>query len=177
MLTDFPGVFWIDSSIRFHKDNLTSSLDQVYENRGILAFARSHHSNFAATHPGMYSFLPIAAAAASMTEQRDANSIFFYRTEEVYKKIVIWWVLCALKVDCMAAGRQLACSFNGKAVWAGCHRFDQSAINILMARHFHYDDLKYLSRDAVLTVERGSAHQEVIEVCFRNRTKSAQYFA
>lgn len=178
MLREFDGVFWIDSSVRFLTNNLTSVFNQAYRNNGILAFARSHHSNFAATHPGMYRYLPISAPLAGVTEMRDANSILFFRTKLVYTKIVAWWVLCALKEDCIASGRGLlACHFKGKFAWAGCHRFDQSAINILMALHFQYDDQRYLSRETVLVVQRGSAHQELIEMCpNKTKIKSAEYF-
>ena len=35
--------------------------------------------------------------------------IFFHRTEHVFKNILLFWVLCALDVDCMEPTRSLKC--------------------------------------------------------------------
>jgi len=174
----FPRIFWIDSSIRFKTNNISLTLDEVFSSGGILTFEPGKHSNFAATHEEMYRFLPISAhAAAYYTEQYGANSIYIHRTEEIYTRIIFWWVLCALTEECMAPTRQLYCNFKGKDVWAGCHRFDQSAINILMANHFLNNVSRYTSRRGQLSVNRGEAHKELVVVCPTGiKKKSAEYF-
>ncbi|KHJ93647.1 hypothetical protein OESDEN_06434 [Oesophagostomum dentatum] len=46
------------------------------------------------------------------------------------------------------AGSQLFCEFvNGRyEEYANCHRYDQSAINILLANAYEYNITKYISR-------------------------------
>ena len=177
MLSEFPRVFWIDSSIRFKTNNISLTLDEVFSSGGILTFERSDHSNFEATHEGMYRFLPISAKAAANTQQYGANSIYIHRTEEIYTRIIFWWVLCALNEECMAPTHELSCNFKGKDVWAGCHRFDQSALNILMANHFLNNVSRYTSRRDQLSVNRHWAHQELLVVCPTGiKKKSAEYF-
>ena len=177
MLSEFPRVFWIDSSIRFKTQNLSLTLDEVFNSGGILSFEPGNHSNFETTHEGMYRFLPISAKAAANTMQCAANSIYIHRTEEIYKRIIFWWVLCALTEECIAPTRQLYCNFKGKDVWAGCHRFDQSALNILMANNFLNNVSRYTSRRDRLSVNRRSAHQEFLVVCPTGiKKKSAEYF-
>ena len=55
-----------------------------------------------------------------------------------------WLVLCALQDDCLAhrRGMGVVCHLRGGKAnydhYAGCHRYDQSALNLLLAnRHRH----------------------------------------
>lgn len=178
MLLEFPRVFWMDSSVRFKTDNLSLTLDEVYASGGIITFDYSGHSNFAATHKGMYRYLPISTSHATNTVQYAANSIYIHRNELLYNRVIAWWVLCALEKDCIAPTLQLSCQFRGRAVWAGCHRFDQAALNILMAHHFKYNAAKYTSRRRQLTIQRNKAHEYRLSVCpDRRLVKSSVYFA
>jgi len=152
-------------------------LDEVFSSGGILTFDPGPHSNFEATHKEMYRFLPISAQAAANTMQIGANSIYMVRTEEIYTRIIFWWVLCALREDCIAPTRQLYCKFKAKDVYAECHRYDQSALNILMANHFLFNVSRYTSHHDQLQVMRNAAHQEMLIVCpTGTKEKSAEYF-
>ncbi|VDM65989.1 unnamed protein product [Strongylus vulgaris] len=78
----------------------------------------------------------------------DANLAFVVRTTDAVE-ILKWYVLCALEKECMApAGAQLICKFREDryTAYAGCHRYDQSAINLLLANAYHYNISNYISR-------------------------------
>ena len=101
--------------------------------------------------------------------------------------MIKWWFLCALERDCIAPNTsQLGYSFHGPDSYGLCHRFDQSAINILLANYFHDDHPAYMfySRrqgGAVMTVRRYSYGKEQPFVCDENgkpvgRIKSFDYF-
>jgi len=77
---------------------------------------------------------------------------------------MFWWVLRALQKDCIAPTTDLHCEFKGRDVYANCHRFDQSAINIAAANYFSYNNMAYV-RSNVSTTERGSRHKESIRLC------------
>jgi hypothetical protein len=72
----------------------------------------------------------------------------------VYLNIVRWWFLCALHVDCIAPTNDLYCKFatgpNRYAYYANCHRYDQSALNVLLVNHF----VKQLSSNDSQLVDR-----------------------
>lgn len=162
----------MDSSIRWKTDNITLTLEEVFISGGILVFERSRRdrTNYQTTHPNMYRYIPIPASGAIDTIQYGANSIYIHRSEQIYNRIIVWWVLCALTENCAVPTLERKCRFKkmgtGKDIWARCHRYDQSSLNLLLANHYHYDVTKYRSRQqSQLDVLRGSAYKEKVLVC------------
>ena len=114
----------------------------------------------------MYRYLPIHEAAAISANQRGANSVYVRRTRRNYDDIIRWWFLCALVKECIAPTAQLSCSWRGNRRYAGCHRFDQSALNILLVNVFPNDSLVYYSTNVSgVTVRRYSQGREKIFLC------------
>ena len=96
-----------------------------------------------------------------------------------------WWYLCALERDCIASNAALHCSFSGRDEYGNCHRFDQSALNILLANYFEDDHPAYMFYSAVrggpvLVVKRYVSGEEEVSVCHGNgsmaRIWSNRYF-
>jgi hypothetical protein len=176
MLHEYSNIFWLDSSIRFttskllHVDSVqtSTSLHTV----DIMLFDNAGSSNFAPTHSGMYRYLPIIKQAAINTTMYGANAIYIHCTQQLYDHVLRWWFLCALEPDCIAPIHDLHCSFRGRDLYAGCHRYDQSALNILLANYFNNDDGSYMSKSSVLTVERRSRHKEKLSVSLPNGNMS-----
>lgn len=154
------------------KSNLSAVLQQtVGVTGGVMTFDGASHSCYAATAPAMYGYLPMPARAAANVTMRGANIVYVYRTRTVYDDVVRWWFLCALERRCIAPkhGSELQCRFHSggndggetgehidrsRSEWAGCHRFDQSALNILLANRFAFDDRKYFAPPGVVEVRR-----------------------
>ncbi|KAK6058119.1 hypothetical protein COOONC_04315 [Cooperia oncophora] len=110
----------------------------------------SGHSIFATTDPGVYKYFPTVFDNLKSTscENYDANFAFIVRTKDTVD-ILRWLVLCALERDCMAPpGSQLVCKFGNDRYtrYAGCHRYDQSVINLLLANSYGYNPRNYVSR-------------------------------
>ena len=156
-LLEYPGVFWIDSSVRLHASS-DVIYDDVVRTNGGLFFSSTGHSSFAVTHQMMYEFLPSNQGALKRTEQRESVMLLF-RTKFMYENILFWIVLCALEEECIAPIYTRACNFaSGEAkfaTFANCHRFDQSAMNILMANSHNFPEGNELdSSAAILSVDR-----------------------
>jgi len=105
-----------------------------------------------------------------------------FKLLQIYTRIIRWWVLCALVRECMASTAALQCSFHGRDTYANCHRFDQTALNILTAHHFPYNDEVYfydqlVDMPRILWVERQRYVKEPLNLCLQvpnNNSKSPQ---
>src|SRR5688572_8262001 len=135
----------------------------------------------------MYRYLPIPTEMAIKVQVREAGHIYVARTRDIYANIVRWWAACALVEPCIAPTMKRICKIREMNVFADCHRFDQSAFNILLANHFVYDARVYSyanesqSYDAGITVVRREiAHRENLTICLptgeKQFGKSGQYF-
>ena len=65
---------------------------------------------------------------------------------KVDDEIMKWLVTCAFKEDCIApVGAKLYCGFNfPKDKFGGCHRYDQSLVNILVSNAYSSDRNRYV---------------------------------
>jgi len=85
----------------------------------------------------------------------EASHMLWYltRQDRTTLSILKWWVWCALELDCMAPPQSnLKCKFIGDHYkdYANCHRFDQSAINIIAAIVTNFNRSHYQLQGSVL---------------------------
>ncbi|KIH56824.1 hypothetical protein ANCDUO_12992 [Ancylostoma duodenale] len=97
----------------------------------------------------MYAFIPTNIEAIKKKEcmNHDANFAFIVKTSDGVE-IVKWYVMCALEENCMAPpGSRLWCKFTSDRFndYANCNRYDQSAINLLLANSYGYNFKDYVS--------------------------------
>ncbi len=67
-----------------------------------------------------------------------------------YRHVLQWWVYCALVERCISPdGAQLMCDSQKlkETQYGGCHRFDQSALGILMTNRYQGHKKSYDLRD------------------------------
>jgi len=118
----------------------------------------------------------------SLPSQGDRNKHCLTSAVQLYDNVLGWWFLCALKRNCIAPTTMRGCQFHGNRSYGNCHRFDQSAINILLANYFvdeHPAYMFYSARrgGAVLAVMRGSAHEHRVFDCKSDvQMKARDYF-
>ena len=149
MFETSPGILWMDASVRLMK-NLTGIYSQVLDTDGFLQFGYCFHSNIATTDPRLYSYISTNVKRQRNVPCLAATAILWYRTKDAYMSLFHWWLMCALDEDCIAPkGSTLLCNFGkySKTRYAGCHRYDQSVLNLLTSNHLSYNVKKYLSRD------------------------------
>jgi len=92
---------------------------------------------------------------------------------KLYDKVLRWWFLCALERDCMAPTSDIFCKFHRRREYGKCHRFDQSALNILLANYANGDYGAYVaSTPGVCSVNRGSSGKEQLSLCDSNHSIS-----
>ncbi|EYB92492.1 hypothetical protein Y032_0193g1395 [Ancylostoma ceylanicum] len=172
VLKEFGAVWYMDTSVRWIKDsrnvvykeltcrrradsNLSSLQNTTLPSSkrcvksAFMLHHPSSHSIFATTNRGMYAFFPTNIEAIKKRESmsHDANFAFIVRTSDGLE-ILKWYVMCALEEDCMAPpGSRLWCKFTRDRFndYANCHRYDQAAINLLLANSHEYNFKNYVS--------------------------------
>ena len=88
----------------------------------------------------------------------EAGNIAFYNSR-VSRAIVLKWVSCALTKDCIQPFGNSAGCRSGTSIVGGCHRFDQSALSIILRRLYHeQNDYPLVTRPfRIIKVMRGQA--------------------
>ena len=161
MLKSHNSFLWIDASGRFKTcfaDVIAPSLAVVQE-VGIAMFHNAPHSTGAVTHPQMLQYLPTASREKlDNTRMMGANFCLMSRHRRFYEDVLRWLLLCSLDVDCIGpATSRTSCRAPqghkaGKwETWStysgnGCHRYDQSALNVLLANYCNFDKTLYSYR-------------------------------
>ncbi len=172
----YSGAIWMDSSIRFTAD-FRNVFAKVVERGGIYLPIDSGVPTFITTDTQIYQYLlPNNMTREKTFRQRGAGVMLVYRTEEAYWGILHWWFLCALQEHCIAppghevhCGKWRKCYRNGWATcWAGCHRYDQTAINILYSNYFSaVGQINLLVTDPNITlkIKRTSRNPAAVQIC------------
>ena len=145
----------MDSSVQIMHQNFSRLFEDVIRRQGGICLSTTNFSIFSTAHRGIYSYLVTDIQMMKRDLQHEASAMMFYRTKEMWEKVLIYFTLCALEKQCIAPTNQLNCSLSNYSpeIWAKCHRFDQTAINILL--HNYFNSSRYFSDSKVLIVRCG----------------------
>ena len=118
------------------------------------------------THNGMISYLNYPINRKDMADAKvlQATCWLLWASPLMCEKLLEPWLDCALHQECIApeGSRAKPCLFTKEhdGRYIGCHRYDQSALNILMNREFGADVFEKATNtaitDPVWIVQRGS---------------------
>ena len=135
----------MDASFRLLTSNLTFLYEKAISSDGFVIFGETDHSNFAVTHQGMYRYLSTDTEAQKRTEQYGGGGLFIVNNRSNYRHVLWWYYLCAITEDCINSGSTFYCNFRGGRykVYAGCHRFDQALINLLLSNRWRFNSTVY----------------------------------
>lgn len=171
MLQKHPGVFWIDSSIRFRSYN-DGVFRQVVETDGALFMIRGINPTITVTHGKMFEYISSNMTALRSRRQGQAGCVLFYRTKHTYENIIMWMAFCALDKQCIAPTDKLKCSSGHKfGVFSKeCHRYDQSLMNILMANSYEFDHAITTSKVRIAVIHRWTEQTiaDRVQICLQS---------
>ena len=174
---EYEIVMWADASLR-----LRTSLKEFvfpYFLTAELPFVGHPNLHFYVvqlTHDSTIKHLNFTREMLKGLPEIEANSDVFWFTRNV-KKLVDEWVECALISDCIApagstVGVYLYCAmwFGGPeyTTFSGCHRFDQSVLNILIFKNHGRGVAEAIDpvADSTLTLARDDTRYSInIEYC------------
>nr|CAD7204075.1 unnamed protein product [Timema douglasi] len=139
-------VLFLECDHRLLSGQLEPLVKQATEEGGVVSWA-TYHPTSSLTHPKMFDYFQTTAESFLFLPMVEASALLLVNVEGVHTKIMLPWVQCALTQDCiLPIGAQSGgCRFNKKPQYrySGCHRYDGSALNIVLGLYFGFDEKRY----------------------------------
>ena len=99
------------------------------------------------THPSMFKYFTLKPQDFYFVHMLDTTKMFIVNNPSIHKNLMLPWVKCALKEDCISPpGAQLnGCDFARRPefLYSGCHRYESSSFSIITALLFNFDSTQY----------------------------------
>ena len=140
VLREQGAVFYVEPTTRFKNPNAANFLRM----RGTKSFFLWDYPKFtslvAYTDPDMFAFMGEKRCSFTDCSLLSPEAMVLYRTEDVWTELLKPWLKCALNKDCISppAARHSGCFEIRNPRTTGCHRYDMSALSILLNRLHQY---------------------------------------
>ncbi|KAK3095034.1 hypothetical protein FSP39_009421 [Pinctada imbricata] len=144
-LAEFGDIIWINPDVRVTSSKLKQVMHETEESGVMLIGQSVAHTTYAVTHPKMYKFIRTNKNKLYQAPHIQMMGLIIHSTQTVHKNFMKILTACAIEKDCMSPkGSKWDCDFDftGK-LYAYCHRYDESAINIILRNMFDFDDSKF----------------------------------
>ena len=142
-LKEHPFVIWLDSSIRFTTGNLTLMFEMTLSS-GMTLTKLSVTNIDRHTHPQMFETLNEPRCLYRKYSIYPAGALALFAKDYIIEGIMKPWVKCALVERCMQTTIPFESIKKCSSRNTVCHRYDQSALNILITRLFHRNMNRHL---------------------------------
>ena len=174
----FDIIFYFDASIRLMKPVVDIVLPLMKDFPFIPGSTFRHMAAkniIRTTHDGMLQYLNITQSREELDDFGLVQAgVWAMRVNDLtVSKILEPWVDCALHKECIAPeGAHLKCNkvneTDAKGAYRDCHRYDQSALNMILVREFGlsvWDSFHIKEMEGVLTVEHYPTEYYPVKMC------------
>lgn len=145
MLNEYGSLIWVEPPNVFISNNIEKYLDKS-KSSGLLAWPMEEPVS-QLTHPLMFDYFNAKVHDFYFVHMLDTSQLIIYNNWKIHTELMLPWVKCALKEDCISpVGSQFSgCDFNRLPafLFSGCHRYEMSAFSIITAQLFNFDLNKY----------------------------------
>ncbi|ESO87150.1 hypothetical protein LOTGIDRAFT_154650 [Lottia gigantea] len=135
LLKEYHFVMYMDASIRIIQGDLSEIFQYTLQNGLMLTPPGGPYEVLNNTDIRMFRFLHLNLCEYQGLIENQATMVIIADTWLTHWVLMKWWIVCALSEDCIAppgTKQMLICPSNPmNSKIASCHRFDQSALNIL----------------------------------------------
>lgn len=151
ILRDVGSLIWLDVDYRLTRSVITSWLDQAKEG-GVVAWKQGEGRGTATTsltHPRMFEFFPGTKYEDFAFQHMASSSVLLLvYTQDTHVHLMLPWLKCALTEACInpIGAQDTGCRFDKKPQYrySGCHRYDMSALNIVLGNMFKFQESRYM---------------------------------
>lgn len=141
-LAEFGHITWINPNWKLATQEFSSVIHDSHDTGILLITQSASYSTYAVTHRSMLSFIPTTNMEKLKQDNHlEIKAMIIHNTPDVHEKFMKLFTACAMEESCLAPrGARWQCSFDftGRKP-ANCHRYDESAINILLKNMFDFD--------------------------------------
>ena len=151
VLRDVGSVVWFDPDHRLTTSNLSQWLEAA-RNEGVVVWQQGEATaTTALTHPRMFEFFPgVKYEEYAFQHMASASVVVLVYTQATHSKLMLPWLRCALTESCInpIGAQDSGCRFDKKPQYrySGCHRYDVSALNLVLGSMFHFSEDRYMRR-------------------------------
>ncbi|KAH7958505.1 hypothetical protein HPB49_002097 [Dermacentor silvarum] len=152
LVRESGGVLWVEPDYQ-----LTSAPDPRRVvgralREGLAApWASQPQPTSALTHLGMFEFLRAPREHFFFQRMVDPSVLLLFDSPQVRGRLMLPWVRCALVADCITpvGAQSTGCRFDKKPLYrySGCHRYDVSALNIILGLLYENNRQPYVFQD------------------------------
>ena len=150
-------IMYSDASVRMISCNIRPALEHLLKFPIFPGNPAQHYKAIEFTHDGMMKYLEFPKTRKSIADVPTFQTgvWLILVNGDSRKKIIEPWVDCALHKECMApeGSQRKPCNMTKKhdGHYIGCHRYDQSAINLILAREYGPN---FFSRGSVPSISK-----------------------
>ena len=141
MIEEFGSVLWLSPSARLTKASDLNQLKYRGERTFFLWQPAEYISLVGYTNPLTFEYLREPRCCYAESGLVDMTALVFYRANTTWTDIMKPWLKCALNIECIAPKRSRydGCFHMRKPKTTGCHRYDVSALTIIMERMYQFN--------------------------------------
>ncbi|GFS02048.1 MetK_1 protein [Elysia marginata] len=148
-LKRFGAVIWVDDGLYFTSPNLSQAVAGAKDS-GIQGWPIKDPTS-AFTHPKTFEFFDTDQESYYFQHAVESSHLVLYNSQRLASDVMLPWVKCALVEMCVSppGAQDSGCNYARKPLfrYTGCHRYDMSALNIILGKVFNFDEGQYVCQD------------------------------
>lgn len=156
-LNSAGAVLYAECDLRFSHNNISSLVNKALKTNILLveqegpSLANQKHAVTSLTHPKMFEYFQTVVDNFQFTPMISVQSMLVYNTDTIHENVMLPWVQCALIQECIypIGAQSDGCRFDKKPYfrYSGCHRYDESALNLVLGLYFGVENASLYSWD------------------------------
>ncbi|GFN74886.1 hypothetical protein PoB_000139200 [Plakobranchus ocellatus] len=148
-LKKFGAVIWLDDGLYFISANLSQVIRRAKES-GIQGWPIKDPTS-AFTHPKAFEYFETDKQFYYFQHAVESSHLVIYNNKWIAAELMLPWVKCALVEMCInpPGAQDTGCNYFRKPLfrYTGCHRYDMSALNIILGQMFKFEESRYVCKD------------------------------
>ncbi|CAI9720526.1 Hypothetical predicted protein [Octopus vulgaris] len=154
ILNRYGGVIWADSSEHFITNKMNQSVTQA-QTIGLVAWTIKEPTS-SLTHPKMFQYFKTKPENYYFHRAVESSHLIVFNLDRIHHELMLPWVRCALTQECISptGAQNVGCNYQRKPLfrYSGCHRYDMSALNVILGLLFNFNTKHYTARQQVFGV-------------------------